>query len=104
LLVDFPCVFLFLQFFSSLKIIRISYGGEHNSWAQVHSWSLGIRPYLQNSIHIGRTDTTFWMEIGVLPARQITHLLKHTCDVRFADVLGMMWASLQKARRANSLF
>jgi hypothetical protein len=37
LLVDFPCVFLFLQFFSSLKIIRISYGGEHNSWAQVHS-------------------------------------------------------------------
>jgi hypothetical protein len=37
LLVDFPCVFLFLQFFSSLKIIRISYGGEYNSWAQVHS-------------------------------------------------------------------
>ena len=29
LLFDFPCVFLFSCIFSSLKIIRISYGGEH---------------------------------------------------------------------------
>ena len=30
LLFDFPCVFLFLHVVSSLKILRISYGGEHH--------------------------------------------------------------------------
>ena len=30
LLFDFPCVFLFFAFFSSLKNIRISYRGGHN--------------------------------------------------------------------------
>ena len=34
LLFDFPCVFLFLAFFSSLKNIRISYRGGHKSKKQ----------------------------------------------------------------------
>jgi hypothetical protein len=28
---DFPCVFLFVFFFSSLKIVRINYRGEHKA-------------------------------------------------------------------------
>ena len=34
LLFDFPCVFLFFAFFSSLKNIRISYRGGHKSKKQ----------------------------------------------------------------------
>jgi hypothetical protein len=45
LLFDFPCVFLF---FSSLKIIRISYWGEHKVIAWQQRW---IYPHWEISWH-----------------------------------------------------
>ena len=98
LLFDFSmCFSFFLHFFSSLKIIRISYGGEHNSWAQVHSWSLGIRPYLQNSIHIGRTDTNVLNGNRSLACKAKSHIFWST-PVMWDLQMSLGWCGLAYKR------
>ena len=52
LLFDFPCVFLFFVFFSNLKIIRISYWGEHKDRPNFHKLPVEFSPSCAEPKHI----------------------------------------------------
>ena len=70
LLFDFPCVFLFLACFSSLKvlkIIRISYWGEHKDRPSFHKLPVEFSPscvepkhMLSNSFLLTEMENTHW--------------------------------------------